>query len=1367
MSNWYPYNKLYTVNNFSNHNTGLNVYTDFDAQNDIGGVVSLRNIAAGLNVTIPAGEPWPSIIWSGAWNFNQLWSSISGSWTGSTPIQNLAYGSLAFQGQSSIYNTGSGTAQNGVLIESSAIITTLTGEVTLGHNQYGVLINHTGYGHDTVTVNLNPPGFIVGLGLAHETFIPSQNIQSKLVGFRYGYKNETGHFITTDGYSAYITNRATGNQVASLTGHPAKYIVGDITITGNVDATSRVEFGNFKIKYNVDDIAGDFVNDTEYSTSYVTFTGELYKLNKNLYESAQYAYAELSGLTGHGTTIVHVATSTNSGTSYTLNLIYSGSNTGIYSGSIDVGELNQDLYIRPVIKQKSTNGTKPAPVVDNITLTFSYKNGSDYLSIYPDYGPAEGNTTSIIHLDINDPSIVFFDTKDLVLYATFTGAVTGYYTGLNSTGVCTGAIAGPISPFGLPSHTLDRTTTDLPIVQDIFRKSVGSVYINNNELLATTGYSLLYSGLTGIATGQIGYSLAKYSSSAIITGGTYSQDVLMYPESDGIYSYAAQSFDGPIGNGFSLPTITGTSQFYIEMIVHVKENGVKFNASSSSIVLNDINAKEPTKVRLHLPYGNTLSFLACDRDGGIASSDNASFTVAGVKISNLTGLTIMKSPGLFDNGESYTGDWHVESWLYNYGPSVGHFLTLGNESDLAYFNFGINEANKPFLETFDDTSTYDEILLLSDSYLNLNEWNHIAWVKTGSYVNLYLNGELTDKFSGVTFIGLPNQSDIIIMHNDDINPIATIGIDTRANPYNLHQISNFRALQKTLRFNSNYQFPETGSKFLYRFDKGTLYDASASGNHLIVTNDGLNKLKVIRDIPGVHANAVQLNDGAYLESLDSITYTGTKMQLGGYVAYQSAFNDTTSIATGTNWKLYIENNKVCFDFASAKYTGNYDLNTFQFLPVVVDLGLSGSSVHVTGYYDIGSGPQVMFSGSVTSSLRLSGCVDFGNRTDNRSTLYLDEFGLWDANVTNLTGIMNPTTVKNYPSETIYFNGIAVPTGNVRHIGPYDKELIIPELSSYTFTGAIGTVSVDTIAGNITAGNVYKYSANRKIRITTGDIGLWEETVSKICKTKSAFRIGNIVPDGSINLSYIQGPEFSVNQNLSIIDNASSIQDNVFANLNSYYLSSAITGDAATGSTYSYIYTGEIDTDEVLISTYTTHRKDIDIQYPLFYSHKLGNEELYLYQQGLPTGTVTGSVIDIIRSNMRIINDAGQDVDVNTYPWDIRISDKRNDGATLPNYVYNVELLTRDRFIPGTTLFVIYNAADPTNEWTEIKSYTECINCSSIYRKVETDNNIPETYIITDDPRLVDLSSTIDVGPVMKVNITSGEWNPVWHRSIYV
>lgn len=1365
MSNWYPYNKLYSVNNFSDHNTGVNIYSDFNAQNDIGGVVSLRNIAAGLNVTIPAGEPWPSIIWSGAWNFSQIWSSISGDWTGSTPIQNLAYGSIAFVGQSSIYNTGSGTAQNGVVIESSAIITTLTGSVSEGHNQYGVLINHTGYGYDSVTVNLDPPGFIVGLGLTHETFVPSENIQSKLVGFRYGYKNTTGHFITTDGYSAYITNRETGNQIASLTGHNTKYVIGDITLSGNVDANSRVEFGNFKIKYNVDDIAGDFINDTEYSTSYVTFTGELFKLNKNLYSSAKYAYAELSGLTGNGTTIVHIATSTNSGSSYTLNLIYSGSNTGIYSGSIDVGKLSQDLYIRPVIKQKSADGTKPAPAVDNITLTFNYKDGTDYLSIYPDYGPAEGNTTSILHLDINDPSIVQFQTKDLELYGIFTGAVTGYYTGLFATGICTGAIAGPISPFGINSSTLSIATTDLPVYQDIFRKSIGSVQIGNSELLSTTGYTLLYSGLTGIATGQLGYVLSKYSNGALLTGGIYNQDVIVYPESDGIYSYAAQSFNGPCGNGFSLPTITGSSSCYLEMIVHVKENAVKINAGSTSILLSDINCKQPTKIRTLFSYNNSLNIFGSTRDG-TTSTENSNFTIAGLKLKNTTGASVFKASNTFSNGESFTGNWYVESWIYNYGPSEGHYLSLANESDLAYINFGIDSSNNPFIENFDDTSTYTEYQEISQTSLNLNEWNHLAWVKSGSTIYLYQNGILTDVFAGISNIGIPNQVDTLYIHDSDINPIATIGIHTTEIPYNFHEISNFRALQKTLRFRSNYQFPESGAYFLYRFDKGTLYDAGLSGNHLLITNSDLNQLKIIRDIPGVHANAIQLNDGAFLESINAIAYTGTHMQIAGNIAYQSVFNDSTKIATGSNWSLYIENNKVCFSLGSKILTGSYELNTFQFLPIVVDLGLNGSNVQITGYYDLGSGPQVMFTGQSASSLALSGCVDFGNRTDNKSILYIDDFGLWDANVINLTGYMNPTTIKNYPNETIYFNGTAIPTGNIRHIGPYDKEFIVPTLSDYSFTGAIATVSVDTLAGNVSAGNVYKYSANRKIKISTGHVGLWEETVSKICKTKSPFRIGNVVPDGSINLSYIQGPDFSVNQNLSLIDNAPFIQDNVFSNLDDYYLSSALTGDNATGSNYTYIYTGEIDTDEIIVSTYTTHRKDIDIQYPLFYSHKLGNESLYLYQQGLSTGVITGSVIDVIRSNIRIIDDAGQNLDINTYPWDIRISNKRDDGTTLPNYIYNVELLTRDRYVPNKTLFVIYNAADPSNNWTEVKSYTECINSSPIYRKVETDNGTPETYIITEDPRLIDLSSTIDVGPTIKINITSGEWDPTWRRFIY-
>jgi hypothetical protein len=104
---------------------------------------------------------------------------------------------------------------------------------------------------------------------------------------------------------------------------------------------------------------------------------------------------------------------------------------------------------------------------------------------------------------------------------------------------------------------------------------------------------------------------------------------------------------------------------------------------------------------------------------------------------------------------------------------------------------------------------------------------------------------------------------------------------------------------------------------------------------------------------------------------------------------------------------------------------------------------------------------------------------------------------------------------------------------------------------------------------------------------------------------------------------------------------------------------------------------------------------------------------------------------------------------------------------LPDNVYNVELLTRDRYIPGKSLFVEYNAADPSNQWQQVKGWRECINPKPIWFHSDEYKAVPETFTTIDNVRFTDMgSANFNQGPVMRIYpIGTGIWSSADHRDL--
>lgn len=243
------------------------------------------------------------------------------------------------------------------------------------------------------------------------------------------------------------------------------------------------------------------------------------------------------------------------------------------------------------------------------------------------------------------------------------------------------------------------------------------------------------------------------------------------------------------------------------------------------------------------------------------------------------------------------------------------------------------------------------------------------------------------------------------------------------------------------------------------------------------------------------------------------------------------------------------------------------------------------------------------------------------------------------------------------------------------------------------------------------------------------------------------------------------PSYSVDNNLSLLDGSDSNNSANFAPSFKDTRSMSTLG-IASGST-NLIFTGQIETDNVVVTTYAMQRKNVDFIAPLFYKYNLGGDRHFLFQTGstndlsLPSGDIA-----LIRQNIYLTYGDGATVDIVDYPWDIRVSKERRDGYVLPSNVFNVEILTRDKFIPGRTVFVNYTAGDSVKKYIPIRGHKEIINSEPIFHRMKESLGIQETFYTED---LVDFTNVntvnLDRGPLLNVDTLTGAWFPGIHNEI--
>ena len=228
----------------------------------------------------------------------------------------------------------------------------------------------------------------------------------------------------------------------------------------------------------------------------------------------------------------------------------------------------------------------------------------------------------------------------------------------------------------------------------------------------------------------------------------------------------------------------------------------------------------------------------------------------------------------YSSGSTIAGDFTWETWAWDTGATAFGTL-LGWRTGSPWQGFLIQRNNNNNLSVNINQSGGLTITQTSNTYLT-NQWNHVALVRSGSTVTLYVNG--TSAGSG-TYSGSFNPGTSYWIGSDPLNNIAT----TQIQGY----ISNQRFVNGTAVYTSNFT-PSTTP--LTAIANTTLLTCQSnrfidnSPNNFAITRNG--------NVTVTHFNPFTWNGGPY-----TTTFNGGSMYFDGSGDYLTAASNATTTLT--------------------------------------------------------------------------------------------------------------------------------------------------------------------------------------------------------------------------------------------------------------------------------------------------------------------------------------------------------------------------------------------------------------------------------------------------------------------------------------
>lgn len=1087
--------------------------------------------------------------------------------------------------------------------------------------------------------------------------------------------------------------------------------------------------------------------------------------------------------------------------------------------------------IRFQITQESEDGSAPSLSVDYITVTYSPAGSDGLVNLYPNNGSSDQDTIVTISIDDknfvraqhptdNETTEFLLDFRDgEVVYDNDINKYVFNDLSSNFTGTTSVGTTGDLSSFsgrfqrGTKNFRTAYIRDDISIDQIFTLSGSTEIYnrpVNGGHLLTSPNYSVTVpsstgggiSNLTGLPT-VVGETLESYSTPARatlnpVTIGNYITETISFTDNSGyIVSMPAQTYNGIDGFGFKTPFNTDANNpvnyVAVEAIISVEKGalGIAITGASgptvdqnNSVTYSSHQYGIAQRVRSVFPYRDDLAvhFFGAKESG--LDSDNQTeecrFTVAGVRVLNYENdpVTYSEDNATLTGLTSEVPALAVDAWVKLDGNVVstiddftGNVIQTEHSNGLFWGDLGVDRNGYPIFRVEQD-------FLTGHSALNANEWHHIlgqiSHASSYKRMEIFLDGEIVGyKPHNVALANDFGEGTVTVKVGQGfIGAIEAPRVRTQFTPVTSPAIND--AYKVAPKFQSELQFYSGAPMLsLWRLDEGSLNDCCTGEHHLIIPDTGEAKYWTERNTEGVFGECVGfIGPGGRAHTLDNVNLErDAQHSIGGYIAAVQNNGNPTIYRHGET-VLKLQEGRLHYTLTgNTTFTGNTRVDQkFAWSWFKIDHHAEGDKLFVTGYYSTGLNfnPEVAFSGYGQEGTLGDHQFMIGkdiNSPTEYGDIYLDEIfistGLYP------TGSMSFRVQKQKPDEIVFAGGAQISTGQTYHIGVYDKTFVMPPRSSWDRTGASVQVEIEAKQGYYSVYPAYRYVGARAITATPDSIARLEDISENICKTKSPFRVGAVAPDGTVNLAFITSPPFSIENNLSLISAKDSNSENFAPSFSNYRAMSESNNTTGSSVDHQILYTKELDTDEVLVTNLSMIRENQGIAAPLFYKYRLGQDKFFLFQEGAQDKIDEDFLL--IRNSISIVDDKDNELSIDDFPWDIRISKYRDEGVSLPSKVYNVEILSRDKYIPRKSLFIKYNAANPYLNYAQVLGHTEILNPQPIFRQVKN-GETQETFFANDVisfPVLPGNSggANYNQGPDIYINNLTGDWQPWQHDDL--
>lgn len=1186
------------------------------------------------------------------------------------------------------------------------VITTDTSSVKSGH---GILIDDTTKKIEFYFVDS-------GIGIRGTTDFISTDLQTAPQKIRLGFKQDDYYVLLENGQSFAGINKFTGSG-----GGTKKIQIGAFNTSSNTVSPETI--GKTLIDYIYQSTTGlyldeDSILDNVYSTSEQTATTPEYAPLFGLTEyEALYVVSEIE--TGNGATSIKAQYKSSIDTGWTdygsfVNITSVPNQQILLSTIPTVGDGSDKLRFQ--IRQISTDGSAEPPRLDRISI----KSSSDQnrLMLEPTWGTTDGGNTIAVKLQ---PSNALKRERSV-------NSNTLHLFHFNSGSYATDSATGTIATFAgaIQSGVVGQFNEAVQI-------GTSSVTVTTNATSALdsfidiTGY-VDPDGNTGnaYAVGNIanGFDIIVNSNNIIeymsgnhtvnIAAGTLTGESKI---AQVVKSYSLDSSDG-----FYISNLTSNidGNKLIKFYLEVKHGGVQIIHNDGTLdnrhYFANFDYQSPKEIALVVTgfdNGNTnkISFMSNHQ----IVSDHTEFSVSDIRMEDFSTGKITYLP---DSRYNFTGDFSIDF----YTKPLAYNLTHEKTELLAGGNIEISLTNKGYLQVVLPLHTGT-----SSKIVPLNTYSLISLSRKNDVVNIGVDGEVCSTFLYNNNIDVSEESISLANNANNISMDEFRFRNSSELPSEYAQSVGIT----TPKFNSVYELPlytgagTTGdwrSLALMHFNEvegpivndtenitgaatqaimsHTRRDLTLRGESGVIGN-AIRFVRKYNNFTGERYGGVNLPYNTGWQSNSGVARS-IFLKIGGYTNPQrkSSVVSLLDSADGTNqygFDIGINTSGYLYvDLYTGTMTATSHINTSAYLgtniftPIMVGIDPENTSVYSmvgTGYSS--SQLDVEFSGYSQGMQR-------GLEIGYSLVGSIDEFtvidGLLDTSTYNNWRQLD--MVKSNQELDIYVGGNKLSYDRVLPVHPKLAYVVMPEE-----TASDKHFYVDFGSYKVSSHKPYKYTnAFDRIVMSSG-------IAAVACTTKSPFRILDTVPDGSVNLALINTPDLSAENNVSFIDLSDKEVTNISNHLHGQF---SLRDYTITGS--QIYYSGQIDTDDIVISNRSVVGKQSNTPHPLFYKYLVGRGRYYLNRPGVEASDLTA-----IRSSITLLDEVGTELFDKDYPYDIEVSTVDYNNVALPSGNFALVLYTNKLFLQDRSTLIKYNASDSVNQYKLVPGKIEVINPTPIFK----------------------------------------------------